>query len=131
MSVSGGEKANGRTRAKKSKPKGFHFIDYDLTAEEKSDLRATDALTEYPLDGLLELVENGFVVKIAGDNRGGGYRCHLMDDKVDGTGDTFCLSGRGSSPVNAWHALAYRHFTLAKEDWTRFIAQAEVDEDYG
>lgn len=131
MSISGGEEANGRTRKPRKRSPEFRFIDHDLTVEEKDELRALDLDTELSPMMVFDLVDAGFTVKLAPDKKGGGVRCHLMDSDVDGSGDTFCLSGRGSQAVNAWYAVAFRHYVLAQEDWSVFLRENRTDTDYG
>ena len=129
----------GNERPSSTKKKGgpaaqreFVFVNHELSVEERADLRSMTAEVEFPLDLMLGLVADGMQVKLAADKtKGGGYRCHILDDGQHDASKLLCLSGRGSTPEKAWHAVAYRHFHLAQGDWSYFALGGNRDEDYG
>jgi hypothetical protein len=110
----------------RQKPK-FRFIQHDLSKSEKEHLWGMDAEAEFPIDRVLELVAEGYSVKISHDEYHHCFTASFTDASAGSPFENSCLTGRGSSPVDAWHAVAFRHFHLAAEDWAYFVLDDITD----
>jgi hypothetical protein len=131
MSVSGGEAANGKSRRVTGRKPEFRFINHDLSAAQADELEALDLEAEFTIQDVLLAAQDGYSFMVAPDARGGGFRAHLIDEREGSEHAQRCLSGRGSTPLNAVAALFYRHVVLAQEDWSFFADDARSTPKFG
>ncbi len=96
----------------------FSFINVSLSRAEKVKLSALDIAEEFPLRLILELASEGYKFSIKEDAKGGGFVAALTDGREDSISHKHILTGRGSTALNSWAALAYRHYTILEEDWS-------------
>jgi hypothetical protein len=127
------------TNAKNKTPKdsrrgygGYRFINVALTSQAKKDLAAMDLPSEYPVDAIFYLVEQGYKLSVNADEKNHSFVASLTDKREDVPTAKCILTGRGSSPLNAFYALCYKHFTLLSEDWSSYIPLSDGDSsDFG
>lgn len=94
--------------------KPAQFIDVPIDSDGARELQALVEADEFPLELQISLQSDGYRISAGKDKRSDGYRCSLIRDSE---GDTYMLSGWGSTPINAWFALAYKHFVLLGGEW--------------
>jgi hypothetical protein len=98
----------------------FRFVNYTLNKEDLERLKSLDLDTEFPLELSLDLVMEGYKFSLAYHEQNSTYTASITDRVPGGAFENACLTGRGATALNAWHALAYRHFALSQEDWSFF-----------
>lgn len=131
MSASGGEAANGKTKAKKKQGQRFEFINYDLNAKQQADLREMDIGFEYPCSLMMDMANEGYGVKVAPDPKRGGFRAHMTDASLGDGSVEYCLAGWGSTAEKAWASVMYRHLVVAEENWLELIGDQKGGSDFG
>lgn len=113
-------KKSGRSNSSFS---GYRWVSINLSQDDKRKLSALDLGAEFPLqEGLCGLAEDGYKFSLSFDAKNHSYIASITDRSPEGepTHKT-TLTGRGSTPLNAWYALCYKHFYIAKGDWLPFI----------
>ena len=108
-------KSKGQSNAKSQ---GYKFINYRLSAQDERNLEAMDVAVEFPLTLALDLVAEGFKLSINSDPKNHSYVASLSDTNPSSAFYQHILTGRGSTPIDAWIALAYRHYVAAEQDWS-------------
>jgi hypothetical protein len=106
----------GRGNGKGSMPDTV-FLRVPLSENDKEWLEKADCRLEFPPDLLFSLVATGYKVSLAPDAKNNCFIATLTDKVPNSPTFNCCISSRGSSPVNAWYALAYRHFQKLGETW--------------
>lgn len=106
----------------------YSFIDYALSARDKEWLGAADLAKEFPLERVVDLVSVGYKFSLSPDFNNMSIVATLTDKQENSPTFKRILSGRGATTLDAWYSLAYRHFVVAKEDWTAFLAIGEGDD---
>lgn len=128
---------DGKKKSSKAKPKNgntppkFRFLNYDLTRDDADALEALDLETEFPLTLTFDLAMEGYKYSLSHDAKN---QCFIaaITDRVEGSPfENCCLTGRGATPLDAFHSLCYRHLVLAQGDWKFFgDGSAEKSERY-
>lgn len=103
------------------------FINYRLDESDKAWLAACDLVQEYPLQRLFDLAEEGYKLSISPPTESKSAIVSITDTEPTSPFYHHTLSGFGANPVDAWYALAYRHFTKAAGDWAIFGAVSQTD----
>lgn len=96
----------------------YWFINVQLGKDDKEQLQTTDLTAEFPVSAIFALADEGYKFSIKKDEHNQTYVASLSDSRD--SSDTFggILTGRGATGLNAWYALAYRHFVILESDWT-------------
>lgn len=124
---------NGKKSTTKSKPKQdnkppkFRFINYDLTGDDKLALEALDLDAEFPLTLPCDFAMEGYKYSLAHDARNHCFIASLTDRVEASAFENSCLTGRGATPLDAFHSLCYRHLVLAQGDWS-FFGDGEAED---
>lgn len=116
------------SRKPKGKPNsfgGYTFLTVSLSSEDKEWLATADCALEFPIQGLLDLVQEGYKVSFNYDGKNHTHIATLTDNSPESPTHKSILSGRGSSTLNAWFALMYRHNILLQKDWSSAAHQTE------
>lgn len=113
---------NGKQKGKKSgsEERAFRFINYTLSKQDGEWLESADLETEFPLSLVCELATEGYKFSVSFDGKNQCYLASLTDRDEGSPFYNSCLTGRGSTPVDAFHALLYRHLVLSERDWSFF-----------
>lgn len=98
----------------------FGFINYRLSRDDVSALEALDCDAEFPYGLIDEFVLEGYKFSSSYDEKNQTCIASLTDRVSGSAYENKCLSGRGATPADAWHALCYRHLVLAQSDWAFF-----------
>lgn len=125
-------KRGNNTGSAQSKSSGigeFKFINVRLSSDDKAWLAAADLQIEFPLLSVLELVSQGYKFSLNEDIRNSSFVASLTDTREDSATHRSILTGRGATAINAWYALAYRHFHLLAGDWTT-VASEDGNRDF-
>jgi hypothetical protein len=110
---------NGKKETKTNVPP-FRFINYSLSTKDLDKLRSLDMETEFPYRVIDELVMEGYKFSLSYDDKNACCVASITDRQPASSFYNACLSGRGSTPANAFAALLYRHLVLAETDWSFF-----------
>lgn len=108
-----GKRANARQQT-------FRFINHDLSAEDQERLGAMDCAEEFPASLVDDLVEEGYKYSLTYDAGNHTFIASLTDKSKGSVFTNSCISGRGSSAINARYSLLYRHISIAQGDWAVF-----------
>jgi hypothetical protein len=109
-----------RGKEKKGNAVEFRFINHSFSVEDVRWLEAADLGVEFPLASAFDLVAEGYKLGFSADAKNHTFVCSLTDRSEGSVFFNACLTGRGATPLDAWYALAYRHFQLSQEDWKFF-----------
>lgn len=124
-----------RKGARNGKTNGYipvRFLPLNLDVDDAAWLESHDLGTEFPLTIILDLAESGYKVSVAPDKANHRCICSLVNRKGDTLTNNTCISGSGADALDAWHALAYRHFVKLGEDWTSLAGDGTGEESkYG
>jgi hypothetical protein len=120
------EDKNGKSK-KPPKPKDapFVFINYNLSTKDKEWLQACDAELEFPVKGMLDLVQEGYKLSISADPKNNSFIASLTDREPTSGFHNHCLTGRGATPFDAWVSLAYRHFVVGQGSWANLTTDSD------
>lgn len=109
--------------AKSAKSTGLpkmHWVNYDLTSEDKERLQdkaLVDGLRQFDIESV---VFEGIKYSIGIDQKNACFIASLTDKSPESKFYNHCLTGRGSTPADARVSLLYRHLVLAEGDWSFF-----------
>lgn len=98
----------------------FRFINHSLTKADVEQLESLDLDVELPYERAFDAVLEGLRFSLSFDPKNHCFVASFTDKLENSPFENSCLSGRGSTPLDAWYSLAYRHYILAQEDWTFF-----------
>lgn len=118
-STSSSKSSTGKSAGKKS-PSGPPFqgyLNHNLSAMDKENLSAMDLHSEFPESAIFDLAHEGYKFSIRRDDKNNCFMASLLDADEASPNAGWCLVGRGANAVDAWHALAYRHFVVFSDGW--------------
>lgn len=105
---------------------GYSFFNVGLSADDKAWLAEADCAVEFPLSEIINMVSEGYKFSIREDEKNSTFVASLADLRPESPSYKVIMSGRGSTAVNAWYALAYRHMVLLVDGWGDTKAQEGV-----
>ena len=111
----------------------FRFVNISLTADEKERLGefAADS-RNHSLSEISALSVEKYKVSFSRDKDNGAYTVSLTDMDTSRQSFGWILVGRGSTPINAWCALYYKHTVLLGRDWaTNYSMEDGSGGDFG
>lgn len=111
------------TKGKSPDYGGYTFLNVGLSTDDKTRLAETDRSVEFPLESILDMVLEGYKFTIREDVKNNTFMASLTDIRPESPTYKVILSGRGSTAINAWYALAYRHVVLLVDGWGSFVSE--------
>lgn len=116
------DRAQDKQEAKKNGARlsDFRFINYDLSSEDKEQLKSMDCAFEFTTEVVEGLVQEGYKYSLTYDPNNHSFIASLTDKSPGSDFINACLSGRGSSAANARYSLLYRHLVVSQGDWGVF-----------
>lgn len=96
---------------------GYTFYNVGLSSDDKAWLADADRAVEFPLTEIISMVSEGYKFSLREDEKNNTFVASLTDLRSESPNNKVILSGRGSTAINAWHALAYRHMVLLVDGW--------------
>ena len=114
------DKSKNKPNGKSPSPNswGFKFINHRLGSIDQERLQALDCAVEFPPVAIFDLATAGYKFSLTYDEKNQSFLCSLADINQESPFYQHILTGRGSTAINAWFALAYRHFLLCEGDWS-------------
>lgn len=106
-----------KPKSKSSSGPEYRFVNVRLSSDDKARMADTALDVEFPLSTILDLVASGYKFSLKEDMRNQTFVASLTDGREDSPAYNAILTGRGSTPLNAWYALAYRHIVLLFDGW--------------
>ena len=113
-------KGSKRTGSAKGKPDfgaDYRFVNVRLSSDDKARMADLHLDVEFPLSTILDIVAEGYKFSVKEDSKNQTYVASLTDGREDSPAYRAILTGRGSSALNAWYSLAYRHIVLLPDGW--------------
>lgn len=111
---------------------GYRFISYDLNQADKEWLATHDVIGQFPLSLIDDLVLDGFKVSFSEDAKNNSFIASATDKRESSSHRGAILTGRGSTTINAWISLCYRHYILSECDWGFFDASSQgLSDEFG
>ncbi len=104
----------------------YRFINVRLSASDKARMGETDLAVEFPLNTILDVVEEGYKFSIKEDQKNSTFVASFTDIRTESPSYKTILTGRGSNSLNAWYALAYRHIILLPDGWQSEVPDSGV-----
>jgi len=99
---------------------GWSFINISLGEAEKDELGELHQRGVFALELVFDLVQEGYKVSFSEDSKNHSYICSLSDCREDSPSFKHTLTGRGATPAAAFSACCYKHFNIARKDWTQY-----------
>lgn len=106
----------------------YRFVNVRLSADDKARLAETDLAIEFPLATILDLVAEGYKFSLKEDTKNGTFVASFTDTREGAPTYRAILTGRGSTSLNAWYALAYRHFVMLPDGWQVELSDTGVSD---
>lgn len=103
---------------------GHRFVNVQLSRDDKERLAEIASSGGYPIDLLGDLLSVGIKVSFSSDKQGHGSICSFTDTREGSPSAKCILTGRGTTPFDAWLSVCFKHYEMAKEDW-RTLASLE------
>jgi hypothetical protein len=120
-------KKNGVLKSSASNSGLATFINYRLDDDDKAWLAACDLTTEFPLERLFGLAQEGYKISISPPRDNRSAIVSLVDVEPTSPFYNHALSGFGATVIDAWYSLAYRHFVKAAGNWSAFPQTSDTD----
>jgi len=125
-------KRNEKQPARPSTSSGYTFVNINLSKVDKEWLANADLAAEFPPEWLFDLVQEGFKISVNEDQKNNTYVCSITDVREKSETHKCILSGRGTTALNAWYAVAYRHFRVAETNWLPYVNNGSgLGSDFG
>lgn len=105
----------------------YKFINVHLVKADTEWLEKADLSHELGIERVLGLVQEGYKFSLNEDPKNLSFVASLTDKRPGSPSANHILTGRGATPIDAWYALAYRHYMLAEADWTNIMSEASGD----
>lgn len=123
----------GRKRSKKSSGKSgfgsdYRFVNVRLSSDDKARMADTALEVEFPLGFILDIVAEGYKFSIKEDQKNQTFLASLTDTREDSPSFKAILTGRGSTALNAWYSLAFRHVVLLPDGWAAELSDTGVSD---
>lgn len=96
------------------------FVDFELTVQQKEDLKNMGLDTEWMDGAIVELVEAGYRISIKYDEYNSAYAAFMQQMDSRGENFGFILSGRGSTPLKAVRQVLYKWSVVPGGDLAQF-----------
>lgn len=103
------------------------FLRVYLGADDKLWLEEHELATDLPYDAVFALVSQGYKVSFAPDRHHNRAICSIIDKRPGSETENCCISGSGADAIDAWYAVAYRHYVLLGEDWSAVNRDGDGD----
>jgi hypothetical protein len=103
------------------------FINYSLSAAQKSELKSLTWTLEDHDTALIRLNEGGYNVSHKYDDYGECFSCFVSPAPGNLANEGYILTGRGSTPVKAFKQACYLHWQIFDQDWSEHYTSREKE----
>lgn len=103
------------------------FVNWSLSAEEKSACKAWELSLEDYDNALISLIEAGYKITSSYDNFRHCHTCSLVATESAKQNNGYILTGKGSTPLKAIKQALYIHFHIMSEDWAAYSTATPQD----
>lgn len=106
------------------------FIEYDLTEQERRDLKQREFDLAIANTVLTNLVQSEYRVSLGFDFYNSTFTCSISHKDPKHANAGWVLVGRGSEPLKALKQACYKHYDVFAEVWhnARAMTRAELDD---
>lgn len=111
--------------AKADEP-AFRFINVGMDKADAAELEALLTTGELGIDLLFGLVDDGYKCTFSRDKEHKRYTASITDKSDNSAWHNACITGSGKSALDAWHAVAFKHFVKASQDWANLSADSDA-----
>jgi len=106
------------------------FVTYDLSKEQRAELKGTIWDVETFDTCLTRLNELGYKITFRDDEFNGCKACWLIPTGDNHPNSGYILSGRGSTPLKALKQASYIHYQIFDQEWSEhYLARAGEEMD--
>ena len=105
----------------------FKFVNVRLDKADQEWMGAANLADEFPLTGVISLATEGYKFSLSEDAANHSYVASLTDRRAGSPTEKHILTGRGSTPIDAWFSLCYKHLVKCQEDWGPFATDSGGD----
>lgn len=127
-----GANTNGRNpntpRKKSQRFNDATFINWSLTVEQKSKIKAWSPTFGEVDDLLSEVIQEGCKVSFGFDDYGQSFTCSIVPQASHKTNYGYILVGRGSTPLKAFKQVLYIHREIFGGDWSTYSKEGNIEE---
>lgn len=106
-----------KPKSKSNAMPAFQFVSSRLNSDDEAWLAQADLGAEFPLELVVREVQMGYKFSIREHKQGEQFVATLSDVREDSENYQRALSGWGATALDAWYALAYRHFIKHSDGW--------------
>lgn len=112
-----GKSTPARQRADQKRAEDNPFVQYELSKDQISDLKARVQKGWSMNEALTLFLEAGYRVAFKWDDYNNCYSCFVNEIDAEGTNGGKILTGRGGNPQSAFLESAYKHFVIFDAVW--------------
>jgi len=121
------------TASKKSAPtqqrfNDVQFVNWSLSADEKSACKAWNLVLSEFDDALANLIESGYKTTLSYDNFRSCYTASIVPTKDAKSNQGYILTGKGSTAFKALKQALYIHYHIMGEEWAAYSTAKAVEE---
>jgi len=120
-----GSKTPVRHQAKQKPEWGKDFVECHLGEKDKVQVRQAVERLDELMDGFERLIQNGYKVSIAVDDRNDNYGAYCTIKDPNSPNYPYMLVGRGPSAVGAIAALLYKHTVMLDGMWASEVERTQ------
>lgn len=106
----------------------YRFVNVRLSSDDKARMAETDLAIEFPLGTVLDIVAEGYKFSLKEDEKNSTFVASFTDVRPDSPAFKSILTGRGSTALNAWYSLAYRHTVILVDGWASELSDEGVSD---
>lgn len=110
---------------------GYEFLNVSLSSDDKERLVQLAANGEFGHENVYDLVSQGYKISFSRDTKNNTFIASITDNGEKSPTYRKILTGRGSTSVDAWASVCYKHFYKLGEDWSTAVAPTELDSRFG
>jgi len=119
---------------KKSVPQNYSditFINYDLTAEQKTEVKGWKPAFEQVFSLFEGMIADGFKVSFKFDTRNKCVQCSLTEPFESAKKVTRCMVSRGPDLYSAIRVAVWKHTVLFEGDWANIPDETNGGDVWG
>jgi len=121
-------KNNGKGRKPSKRFNSAQFINWSLSAEEKTTCKAWVITCEEVDDLTLKANEEGYKITYSYDSYGSCYSVAIVPTDSAKQNQGYILTGKGSTPIKAFKQAMFIHHSIMGGDWAAYSQKTENEE---
>lgn len=119
------------SKAKTSNEWTSIFVRCDLDKSTKEQVKTWDPKYEATLDGIDQLLADGYKVSFSPDKYHDCVGCFISHPETTHKHHGQCLTARGPNWLSAAKVAVFKHFTVLAQDWGTPVDQKDQRDEWG